>query len=184
MAKKSAKKPAKTTAKKAVKSLAKKSAKQPAKKAATKPEQKVSRYAEVKMNPVVHFEMPVDQPERATKFYADAFGWKANHMGAELGDYIVMHTGETSEDGMIKEKGIINGGFFRKQKTSPAHHPNVVIAVYNMDEHIRKVEEAGGKIIGQPEEIAGYGKTVSFYDTEGNRVAMIEPDNAWKERTA
>lgn len=160
--------------------MAKKAAKKTAKKAA----KKTSRYAEAKMNPVVHFEFPMKKPKRMTKFYADVFGWKAIDMGEEHGHYTVVHTGETSSDGMIKEKGIINGGFFRKEKKSAAQGPNVVIAVYDINEHMKKVKKAGGKIIGQPEEIPGYGLYVSFYDTEGNRVVMLEPNEEWKERTS
>lgn len=158
-------------------------AKKAAKKTAKKETKKASRYAEAKMNPVVHFEFPMKKPKRMTRFYAEAFGWKAIDMGEEHGHYIVVHTGETTKDGMLQEKGIINGGFFRKDKKKPAQYPNVVIAVYNIREHMKKVKKAGGKIIGQPEEIPGYGTSVSFYDTEGNRVVMIEPTDEWKEKT-
>jgi predicted enzyme related to lactoylglutathione lyase len=38
-----------------------------------------------------------------------------------------------------------------------------------------KVKGAGGEIVGEPVEIPGVGWFVSFVDTEGNRVSMIEP---------
>lgn len=34
------------------------------------------------MNPVVHFEMPYDDPARMSKFYASAFGWECNKLGS------------------------------------------------------------------------------------------------------
>ena len=40
---------------------------------------------------------------------------------------------------------------------------------------MRKITEAGGKVLGEPTEIPGYGLYVSFFDTEGNRVSMMEP---------
>ena len=41
---------------------------------------------------------------------------------------------------------------------------------------IKKVAEAGGKLLGEPMEIPGVGQYVSFFDTEGNRVSMLQPD--------
>jgi uncharacterized protein len=32
------------------------------------------------MNPVVHFEMPYDDPQRVAKFYEQAFGWGMSHL--------------------------------------------------------------------------------------------------------
>jgi uncharacterized protein len=38
-----------------------------------------------------------------------------------------------------------------------------------------KVKEAGGEPLGEPMEIPGVGSYLSFRDTEGNRVAMLQP---------
>jgi uncharacterized protein len=40
---------------------------------------------------------------------------------------------------------------------------------------MRQVTEAGGKVLGEPMEIPGVGQYVSFFDTEGNRVSMLQP---------
>ena len=40
---------------------------------------------------------------------------------------------------------------------------------------IDKVSKAGGKVLGEPMEIPGVGQYVSFFDTEGNRVSMLQP---------
>ena len=32
-----------------------------------------------------------------------------------------------------------------------------------------------GKVLGEPLEIPGVGQYVSFFDTEGNRVSMLQP---------
>jgi uncharacterized protein len=37
------------------------------------------------------------------------------------------------------------------------------------------VEKSGGRVLGEPMDIPGIGTYVSFFDTEGNRVAMIQP---------
>ena len=41
--------------------------------------------------------------------------------------------------------------------------------------NIPLVEEAGGKVLGEPMEIPGVGLYVAFFDTEGNRVSMLQP---------
>jgi uncharacterized protein len=74
-----------------------------------------------------------------------------------------------------KEPGAINGGFFPKRPDWPAQHPSVVIGVDDIEAAMKKVAEAGGKVLGQPLQIPGVGQYVSFFDTEGNRVSMLQP---------
>jgi uncharacterized protein len=126
-----------------------------------------------KMNPVVHFEMPAEDTKRMSEFYTKAFGWEMNQMGAEYGNYLVVMTSESDKNGPFK-KGMINGGFYQKTPEMPPQHPSFVIAVDNIDEHIKIVEQAGGKIMGKPMDIPGVGKFVSFIDTEGNRLSMLQ----------
>ena len=126
------------------------------------------------MNPVVHFEMPYDDRNRMAKFYASAFGWQAQMLGEDMGSYVIATTTET-EQGHPKTAGRINGGFFPRRSDWPAQHPNVVIAVDDIRAAMRKVTEAGGRVLGEPMDIPGVGPYVSFFDTEGNRVAMLQP---------
>jgi predicted enzyme related to lactoylglutathione lyase len=58
----------------------------------------------------------------------------------------------------------------------------VVIAVDSIKKSMNKVTKAGGKVIGEPMEIPGFGMYVSFYDTEGNRVSIMEPTTEMKEK--
>ena len=127
-----------------------------------------------KMNPVVHFEMPYDDRERMAKFYQTAFGWQTQMLGEEMGNYVLATTTET-DGSRPKEPGAINGGFFPKRPDWPAQHPSVVIAVDDIGAAMKKVAEAGGKVLGEPMEIPGVGQYVAFSDTEGNRVSMLQP---------
>jgi len=127
------------------------------------------------MDPVVHFEMPADDRERMAKFYSKAFGWKAQMMGPEMGDYVTVATAESDDKGTPKQSGAINGGFFPRKKDWPDQHPSVVIAVDDLGASMKKVRDAGGKTLGDPMDIPGIGKYISFTDTEGNRVAMLQP---------
>ncbi|MCW1888527.1 MAG: VOC family protein [Candidatus Moranbacteria bacterium] len=127
------------------------------------------------MDSVVHFEMSYDERERMAKFYTETFGWNMHMYGEEMGNYVVAHTTETDADGMIQKKGAINGGFFPKKSDWPAQYPSVVISVEDLQASIEKVKEAGGEVLGEPMNIPGVGRYVSFIDTEGNRVSMLQP---------
>jgi predicted enzyme related to lactoylglutathione lyase len=127
------------------------------------------------MDPVVHFEMPAEDKKRMADFYTNVFGWKTQMLGSEMGDYVLATTTEPDETGRPKNPGAINGGFFSKCEDKPAQYPSVVIAVEDIKEHMKNVEEAGGKVLGEPSDIPGVGLYVSFFDTEGNRVSMLQP---------
>jgi predicted enzyme related to lactoylglutathione lyase len=92
-----------------------------------------------------------------------------------MGDYVTATTTETDERRMIKKPGAINGGFFPKKPDLPAQYPSVVIAVEDIQKAMKGVSDAGGKVLGEPMDIPGIGKYVSFTDTEGNRVSILQP---------
>ena len=127
------------------------------------------------MNPVVHFEMPAEDRKRMADFYTKVFGWKTQQLGEDMGNYVLATTTDSDENGMPKNPGAINGGFFQKTNDKLAQYPSVVIAVDNIQEHMRNVEKSGGKVLGEPVDIPGIGMYVSFLDTEGNRGGMIQP---------
>lgn len=128
----------------------------------------------MKMNPVVHFEMPAKNKGRMRKFYETAFGWQTEQLGEEMGEYVVVTTTEIDKKtGFPSRPGAINGGFY--QRTDDAAYPSVVIAVDDIKEAMKKVEKAGGKVLAEPDEIPGIGLYASFIDTEGNRVSMLQP---------
>jgi predicted enzyme related to lactoylglutathione lyase len=92
-----------------------------------------------------------------------------------MGDYALVTTAERNKDGFPKEPGRINGGFFPKSADSPVQSPSLVIAVDDIRDAMKKIKTAGGKVHGQPLDIPGYGQYVSFTDTEGNTVSIMEP---------
>ena len=130
------------------------------------------------MDPVVHFEMPYEDRDRMAGFYTKAFGWKAQMLGPEMGSYAVMSTSEMGADGSPTKPGRINGGFFKRTKENQV--PSIVIAVDDIQTAMKKVAEAGGKILGgqkpgEPDDIPGVGLYCGFIDPEGNRVSMLQP---------
>src|SRR3989344_8813467 len=127
----------------------------------------------MKMNPVVHFEMPAEDLARVKKFYETAFGWQMNQLGAEMGSYLLAGTSPVDTENMHINKGAINGGFYPKGQSGTSSH--VVISVEDIKEHMETVKKAGGTIEGEPIDIPGIGTYVMFKDPEGNRVGMLQP---------
>ena len=59
------------------------------------------------MNPVVHFEMGYKEKKRMVDFYINAFGWKAQMMSPEMGNYVVVQTTETDDKGKTDTRVIL-----------------------------------------------------------------------------
>ena len=84
---------------------------------------------------IVWFEIPADNPERATAFYSNLFGWKINPFPGNS-DYLHIDTGgaDNSPDGALKR---------RKHAGEPVVN---YISVDSVDEFADKVAKLGGKI--------------------------------------
>jgi len=126
------------------------------------------------MDPVVHFEMPYGDGKRMAKFYKKVFSWQTLMLGADMGNYVLATTTETTRNGPRKP-GRINGGFYPRKPDWPAQYPSIVIAVDDVKKSMKRVAAGGGKVLGEPMEIPGVGLYVSIIDTEGNRVSMLQP---------
>lgn len=129
------------------------------------------------MNPVVHFEMAAGDTKRMSKFYNQVFGWETEELGPEMGNYILVTTSEVGEDKFPKQKGTINGGFYKKVEDPNSNYPSLVISVSDINESMKKVKDSGGMILGEPMEIPNVGMFVSINDTEGNRISMLQPNS-------
>ena len=129
-----------------------------------------------RMSPVVHFEMPADDRKRMASFYEKVFGWKTQLLGPDMGDYVLVTTAEKD----VKPgapAGAINGGFFPRKPDWPAQYPSIVIGVDDLESAMQRVGKEGGEVLGEPAQIPGVGLYVSFFDTERNRVSMLQPDS-------
>jgi predicted enzyme related to lactoylglutathione lyase len=120
--------------------------------------------------------MPAEDRKRMSTFYINVFGWKTQELGSDMGNYVIATTSESGADGRPKQPGTINGGFYQKSDDKPAQYPSIVIAVNDINEAMKKVTKAGGEVLGEPMEIPNIGQYVSFMDTEGNRVAILQPN--------
>jgi uncharacterized protein len=131
-----------------------------------------------KMDPVIHFELPADDPEHLREFYETVFGWQTTPLGPEMGNFVLAFTSETdAETRMPKKRGFINGGFYRR--TAPNEHVKLTVLVDDIREAMKTIEASGGKVLGEPFEMPGVGLFVDFVDPAGNR-GTINQDFAVK----
>ena len=125
------------------------------------------------MNRVYYFEMPVEDFERATKFYESVFGWKVTKSDRPSGPYYSIKTGDDSKPG-------INGSFFKKEEGWSS--VSNVINVDDIDACIAQLEKLGGEIIFPKTVINGVGYLAYFKDTEGNTFGMMQNDSDAKSK--
>jgi len=117
---------------------------------------------------VVHFEIPADEPERALKFYADVFGWKAQKWeGPE--DYWLIITGHKDQPG-------IDGGLMRRQ--DPLASISNAIYVPSVEDFVTKVTGNGGEVVLPKITVPGVGYLAYCKDTEGNIFSLFQSDEA------
>jgi uncharacterized protein len=122
------------------------------------PTQPAIRYAAPAMpNPIVHFEIPADDVQRATKFYEQALGWKISDPWNMNYWLVETKDGDTG----------INGGLMPRR--NPGQPFMNYIQVDSIDDAMAKVEAAGGTVALPKTEIGqGMGWIAAFKDTEGN----------------
>lgn len=120
------------------------------------------------MDSIVHFEIPADNPKRASKFYGDVFGWQVQPM--EGMPYWMLQTTELGGDRMPKNPGAINGGMAKR--AAPLKTTVVTIGVKDIDKTLEMVKAKGGKTVRKKEPVGEMGFTAYFKDSEGNVVGL------------
>jgi uncharacterized protein len=115
---------------------------------------------------VVHFELAVDDAERAAAFYRNVFGWKVDKWEGPM-DYWLITTGNSDERG-------IDGAF--TQRSEGFKNTVNTIDVQALDEHLAQIEAQGGKILMPKSPVPGIGWLAYAEDTEGNVFGMMQMD--------
>jgi hypothetical protein len=116
-------------------------------------------------NPIVHWELMSQEPEKVAAFYAKIFGWKVDHH-LELNYRIV----DTQAAGDMKG---INGGIVKPDKPGPwPGNMLFYILVDDLAKYRKKVVAAGGKIQIEEQKVPGMGKFSLFTDPEGRMMGL------------
>lgn len=123
------------------------------------------------MDKVTHFQLPVDNVDRAKEFYQKLFDWTITDMGFKR-DYQLIITVPTDEDGVPLEAGAINGALFKRE--SADEYPSIVVTVDSIEASLKKVEVSGGKVVRKKETVMEIGYYAEIIDTEDNLIGLWE----------
>jgi predicted enzyme related to lactoylglutathione lyase len=118
---------------------------------------------------IVHFEIPADNPERAVKFYQKVFNWKIEKWAGPM-DYWMVTTGEDKQLG-------INGGITARANLAATTN---TVDVPSVDSFLKKITEAGGKVVMPKTAVPGIGYMAYCADTEGNVFGLMQNDPSAK----
>lgn len=117
------------------------------------------------MNRVVHFEIPVNDTDKAINFYKDIFGWKFTKWGDQ--PYWIIQTGD-------KSPGIDGGLLVRRDPAQPIVN---TIEVADIEAVIKKIEANGGQVVVPKMAVPSVGWLAYFKDPEGNISGVMQSDN-------
>ena len=112
-----------------------------------------------------HFEIPVDDPDRAEKFYSTVFGWSFDRYPGAPQYYGMATTGDT-------EPGI-NGALFQRADDSET---TLTMSVDSIEAATAAIVEKGGKVVTEKTAVPNMGWFAVFEDTEGNRIGAFTND--------
>ncbi|MFA4930294.1 MAG: VOC family protein [Patescibacteria group bacterium] len=130
-------------------------------------------------NPIIHFEIPVDDVERARKFYGESFGWGFSRFEMPEDEYWLVQTTEMDEKMKPTSPGINGGMMKRKDPSQPFMN---YITVESIDEMIKVIEKNGGLMVMPKMEIGqGMGYMAAFKDTEGNLMGLHQEEKKMTE---
>ena len=122
------------------------------------------------MSRVVHFEVGVDDPKRAIKFYRDVFGWQIDQWetpGAPPMDYWLVRTGQAPDMGI--------DGALTPRSSYPQPVVNT-ISVDSVEKALARIKSAGGQVLSGKSPIPTIGWFATCKDSEGNIFGILEPD--------
>jgi len=113
------------------------------------------------MAKIVHIDLPAEDLERAMKFYSELFNWKFTGLPGGMDYYFI---------DFDDEEGSLRGGMGKRGEVGQGM--TNYIGVSNIDDSIKDVEKAGGKVIVPKQTVPGRGHMAVCLDTEGNRFGI------------
>ena len=113
-------------------------------------------------HPIVHLDIPANDPATADKFYADLFGWK-------------IQVDQAFDYHMFQAEPGPGGGFVKVGENPPYKPGEVLIYVStdDIDATLAKAESLGGKTLLPKTEIPHTGWFAFFADPTGNRIGLF-----------
>jgi len=121
----------------------------------------------VKTNPVVYFEIPVVDLNRACDFYSSVFEATFSH---DVVDGYRMAFFESSEDSFGAAGALVVGDVYVPSRDGCF----LYFGVDSIDDSIAKALENGGSLLYPKKTNGDRGSVAEIQDTEGNRIALHE----------
>ena len=121
---------------------------------------------QIKSNPVVYFEIPVIDIDRATKFYSTVFNFKFDTTIIENNEMALF---PFTEANLGISGALVKGGIYIPTKDGVLIYFNTD----NIDKTLKLANKNGGQIL-YPKTDNGIGLVAEFEDTEGNRIALYQ----------
>ena len=119
----------------------------------------------MKATPVVWFEIPTSDLDRAKKFYEAVFACELTSMGS--GD-MKMFQFPTKDDAYGTSGTLVKMNGYKPNPTGTL----IYFSVGDIDETLNRVIIAGGKISLPKMSIGEYGVIAHFEDSEGNKIGI------------
>jgi predicted enzyme related to lactoylglutathione lyase len=114
-------------------------------------------------------ELMTSDPQAATKFYGELFGWQFETMAMPDGDYHVAALGEETIAGIM--------AIPEEAKGSPSFWGQY-FTVNDVDSFAVNITALGGSIIVPPTEVPGVGRFVMFQDPQGATLSAFQYSDA------
>jgi predicted enzyme related to lactoylglutathione lyase len=121
------------------------------------------------MDPVVHFEMPAKDMQRARAFYEKVFGWTVL---PAYDTYYLATTTPGDAGQMSQTPGEINGAI--QQKDESIQTTRLIVKVSDIDKALEKALAEGGRVFIPKKKLPTMLYSV-IWDTEGNEVNIVQP---------
>lgn len=119
-----------------------------------------------KTNPVVYFEIPVNDIDRAIKFYKTVFSFDLDKENIDNNEMALFP--------FIDENSGISGALAKGEIYKPTKDGVLIyFRTKNIDETLELAISNGGQIL-YPKTDNGIGLVAEFEDTEGNRIALYQ----------
>ncbi len=119
-----------------------------------------------KSNPVVYFEIPVTEIDRAIKFYKAVFQFEFKKENIDNNEMALFP--------FVDENSGISGALAEGKIYKPTKNGVVIyFKTENIDETLKLATSNGGQIL-YPITDNGIGLVAEFEDTEGNRIALYQ----------
>jgi predicted enzyme related to lactoylglutathione lyase len=119
------------------------------------------------------FDIPVDDMQRAKRFYEKIFGWQIHPIPSSGGNFHAVHTVPVDENDEPQIRGAVNGGLF-KRGTNGLIETFLEINVPSIDEYLKKIEAEGDQLIKPKGPILNIAFVAVVKDTEGNAIGLWE----------